>query len=65
MKARGTELLQFASVVLKGGPDVFFHKGTNGRWREVLGAEELELYNTAAERELTPECRRLENGGDV
>jgi aryl sulfotransferase len=65
MKARGTELLQFASVVLKGGSDAFFHKGTNGRWRDVLSADELKLYDAAAERELTPECRRwLENGSN-
>lgn len=66
MKTRGAELLEFANVILKGGSDVFFHKGTNGRWREVLSAAELKLYDAAAERELTPDCRRwLENGSDV
>jgi aryl sulfotransferase len=66
MKARGTELLQFASVALKGGSDAFFHKGTNGRWRDILNGEELKLYEAAAERELTVDCRQwLEHGGDV
>jgi aryl sulfotransferase len=52
--------------MLKGGSDTFFNKGTNGRWRDVLSAEELKLYDAAALRELTPECRRwLENGGTV
>jgi aryl sulfotransferase len=38
----------------------------HGRWRDVLSAEELKLYDAAALRELTPECRRwLENGGTV
>jgi aryl sulfotransferase len=66
MKARGEELVPLMNMMLKGGSDSFFHKGTNGRWQEVLSAEELKLYYSAAERELTPACRRwLENGGEV
>jgi aryl sulfotransferase len=42
----------------KGGTQTFFHKGTNGRWRDVLSASELALYDAAAERELTPASRR-------
>jgi aryl sulfotransferase len=66
MKARGAELMPQSRLVLKGGADTFFHKGTNGRWREVLSTDELKLYDRAADRELTPECRRwLEHGGEV
>ena len=66
MKAHGAELMPRMTVALKGGSDSFFHKGTNGRWQDVLSAEELKLYDAAAERELTPDCRRwLENGGEV
>jgi aryl sulfotransferase len=62
VKAHGAELLPI-TMALEGGSDSFFHKGTNGRWRDVLSAEELKLYDAAAERELTPECRRwLEQG---
>jgi aryl sulfotransferase len=51
------------SAVLKGGAETFFYKGTNGRWREVLSEEELALYDEAAKRVMTPECRYwLENG---
>jgi aryl sulfotransferase len=47
----------------EGGAQTFFHKGTNGRWRNVLSASELALYDDAARRELTPDCRRwLERG---
>jgi aryl sulfotransferase len=47
----------------KEGATTFFYKGTNGRWREVLSAEELTLYEQAAKRVLTPECRQwLERG---
>ena len=53
-------------MILRGGSDSFFHKGTNGRWREVLSTDELKLYDAAAERELTADCRRwLEQGGAV
>ena len=66
MKARGAELMPATNKALKGGSNTFFHKGTNGRWREVLSADELKLYDGAALRELTPECRRwLEHGGAV
>ena len=66
MKAKGSELIAFANMALQGGANAFFHKGTNGRWRDILGADELKLYDAAASRELTPECRRwLEHGGEV
>ena len=50
----------------KGGAQTFLHKGTNGRWRDVLSADELKLYDAACNRAVTPECREwLENGGAV
>jgi aryl sulfotransferase len=53
-------------IFLEGGAKTFFNKGTNGRWREILSAEELALYDSAAKRELTADCRRwLEDGGHV
>jgi len=64
MKKHGDELMPQAKMILRGGSDSFFHKGTNGRWRDALGAEELRLYAAAADRELSPECRRrLGQGG--
>ena len=50
----------------KGGAETFLHKGTNGRWRDVLSDEEMTLYDAACGRTLTPECRHwLESGGIV
>ena len=64
MKKHGDELIPQAKMILRGGSDSFFHKGTNGRWCDMLGADELRLYDGAAERELTLDCRRwLEQGG--
>jgi aryl sulfotransferase len=63
MKAKGERFAPLGGVPFKGGAQTFFHKGTNGRWRDILSAEELALYDAAAKRELTPECREwLENG---
>lgn len=47
----------------KGGSDSFIFKGTNGRWRDVLEADDLALYEDAKRRVLTPDCAAwLENG---
>jgi len=54
------------AVVFDGGASGFFFKGTNGRWRDLLTAEDLELYEQAKQRVLTPDCARwLEEGGPV
>ena len=55
----GTERM---ALVFEGGSDRFFFKGTNGRWRDVLTAEDLALYETAVAR-LEPELRRWLEGG--
>ncbi len=45
-------------------PKNFFHKGTNGRWRDVLTDQDLELYEVAKQRSLTSAAIRwLEEGG--
>ena len=44
----------------------FFFKGTNGRWRDVLDADDLALYEDAKRRVLTEDCAAwLEAGGPV
>ena len=52
-----------AVTSFKGGAKTFFFKGTNGRWKDVLSAEELALYEEKVAQVLTPECRAwLEQG---
>ncbi len=66
MKSKGELYAPGGGQFWKGGAQTFLHKGTNGRWRDVLGDDELALYDAACERTLTPECRDwLENGGRV
>ena len=52
--------------MIEGGLRTFFHKGTNGRWRNVLHADDLALYEATKARVLSPDCARwLENGGAI
>jgi aryl sulfotransferase len=54
---------QAASALWEGGARQFIHKGTNGRWREVLDEGDLDDYRAMVRRTLSPECARwLEEG---
>lgn len=47
----------------QGGANTFFYKGTNGRWKDILGQGDLTLYHQAVTRVLTPDCAQwLEEG---
>lgn len=41
-----------------GGGSAFIHKGTNGRWKDVLSAREIARCDEVAARHLTPDCAR-------
>jgi aryl sulfotransferase len=49
-------------MVFEGGIDRFLFKGTNGRWRDVLSTDDLELYKQAAKL-LDPGLRAWLEGG--
>ncbi len=56
----GGDLMQ---EIWKDGANTFFHKGTNGRWKDVLTSADLELYEKAVARVLSPDCAQwLERG---
>ena len=48
--------LNVAAQSLKGGAKGFIFKGTNGRWRDVLTADELAQYQRRATGFLPPEA---------
>ena len=50
------------AMVWKGGADSFFYKGDSGRWRGVLTADDLALYETSASA-LDPALRLWLEGG--
>ncbi len=61
-KVVGTE----SGLFWRGGADTFIHKGTNGRWKDILSDDELALYHDAMRTRLPPDCAHwLENGGPV
>jgi aryl sulfotransferase len=55
-----------ANMIWKEGGNTFMNKGTNGRWRDLLGPEELALYDAAVARVLPADAAQwLEHGGPV
>ncbi len=63
MKAHAEKSAPLGGIMWKGGAKDFINKGTNGRWRELLTAEDLAAYEGRAEAELGKDCARwLANG---
>ena len=63
MKRNATASVPLGGAFWDGGAQTFIHKGTNGRWKEVLSAEQLAMYDHTAAKVLTPDCRAwLEQG---
>lgn len=61
-----TQIEPMAGVIWKDGGNTFMNKGTNGRWRELLGEEELALYDAAVARVLPPDAAHwLACGGQL
>jgi aryl sulfotransferase len=58
MKENGEKIVPLGGVLWKGGTKTFINKGTNGRWKETLSAEESAEYEARALAELGPECAR-------
>ncbi len=56
MKEHGEKIVPMNGALWNGGTKTFINKGTNGRWRETLTAEESAEYEARALAELGPEC---------
>jgi len=57
MKKNGDHLSEFVTDFFEGGLSAsFIHKGTNGRWRDILSSDEVRKYEDIAASRLTPEC---------
>jgi aryl sulfotransferase len=64
MKSHAAAVAPRGGVLWKGGAETFINKGSNGRWRDRLTAEEVEAYERRAVQELGPDCARwLAEGG--
>jgi aryl sulfotransferase len=63
MSANGEALLPHIGEHFDHGAKRFLNKGTNGRWRDVLTAADLERYEAAFRRKVSPACADwLEHG---
>ena len=66
MKAHAEKSAPDNGRLFKGGARTFIHKGTNGRWRDVLTAEDCRRYEAMAEERLGRPCARwLAEGGSL
>jgi aryl sulfotransferase len=65
MKANATKSVPLGGAFWDGGAQTFIHKGTNGRWRDVLQPDEVEKYERRAVKELGPECARWLATGEM
>jgi aryl sulfotransferase len=63
MKREAAALIPMAAHLWDEGPDRFMHKGTNGRWRDVVADGDLAIYEAKIRTEFTPGLANwLENG---
>ena len=58
MKRNATKSVPAGGAFWDAGAEVFINKGVNGRWRDVLTAEDSAEYERRAAAELGPECAR-------
>jgi aryl sulfotransferase len=65
MKAHAPLVSPGGGVGWEGGASTFINKGTNGRWTEVLSAEESSAYEARAVAELGPDCAHWLKTGEM
>jgi len=56
MKENADSISEHFQAFFDGGLKNFIYKGTNGRWRDLLNADEIERYERRANEALTPDC---------
>jgi aryl sulfotransferase len=56
MRSHASSKPSLLDMVFNEGAKTFFNKGTNGRWKDVLSAADIEKYERLTRERLTPEC---------
>ena len=56
MKRHATKSVPLRGIFWDKGAETFFHRGVNGRWRDVLSRGEIEKYEKMAVEKLGEEC---------
>ena len=63
MRANGYELALNLRISFDRGPERFFNKGYNGRWKDVLTEDDVARYDALVKRKFTPALADwIENG---
>jgi aryl sulfotransferase len=65
MKQHATKSVPLGGAFWDGGAQTFIHKGVNGRWRDVLTAEDNERYESRAVEELGEACAHWLQTGEA
>ncbi len=65
MKAHAEKVAPLGGAIFEGGAGKFINKGVNGRWRDVLTAEDNAAYETMAAEKLGPACAHWLATGDL
>lgn len=65
MKAHATKSVPLGGAFWDGGAETFIHKGVNGRWRDMLSADDSEKYEKRAQEELGEACSRWLATGEM
>jgi aryl sulfotransferase len=65
MKRNAARNAPLGGTFWDGGGETFINKGTNGRWRDLLTAEDNARYEARALAELGPECARWLATGEL
>jgi aryl sulfotransferase len=58
MKKNATKTVPLGGIFWDGGAATFIHKGSNGRWRDVLTENDCAEYEARAAAELGADCSR-------
>lgn len=63
MKENAASTVPLNGALWEGGAKTFIHKGTNGRWADMLTEEDIKWYEAEARKHLGDECAEwLANG---
>jgi aryl sulfotransferase len=65
MKAHAADVAPLGGAIFDGGGATFINKGVNGRWRDVLTANDCADYERRALAELGPECAHWLATGEI
>lgn len=56
MKAHAEQVAPLGGAIFEGGAKTFINKGVNGRWRDMLTADDIAAYERKALAELGADC---------